>query len=74
MQKKRPRIYLFNCNIFYMKIIFWRTQGRRVLYMLILFIVIYLVSSPVKGNSEVKENETEASPPQANTNSTGKFQ
>ena len=50
------------------------TQGRRVLYMFILFIVIYLVSSPVKGNLEVKENETEASPPQANTNSTGKFQ
>ena len=49
------------------------TQGRRVLYMFILFIVIYLVSSPVKGNAEVKENETEASPPQANTNSTGKF-
>lgn len=31
------------------------------------------VTSPVKENSEVKENETEASPPQANTNSTGKF-
>lgn len=49
------------------------TQGRRVLYMFILFIVTYLVSSPVKGNSDVKENETEASPPQANTNSTSKF-
>ena len=49
------------------------TQGRRVLYMFILFIVIYLASSPVKENLEVKENETEASPPQANTNSTGKF-
>ena len=44
------------------------------LYMFILFIVIYLVSSLVKGNAEVKENEAEASPPQANTNSTGKFQ
>ena len=45
-----------------------------VLYMFILFIVLYLVSSPAKGNLEVKENETEASPPQANTNSTGTFE
>ena len=43
-------------------------------YMFILFIVLYLVSSPAKGNLEVKENETEASPPQANTNSTGTFE